>query len=891
MTRPAGANYDFLGVAANQPLYLSNSSGNIASVPYVGWGGDNLVANEFADRLTGDPRISGSTLREYVKMQMVGFRSSSGGDFSLYSVSSGNPTVWFATSDGTGSTDNMWLYRTHFHRNTAFSKPGTYEIDVVFSGYLDSNANNALDTSDVFVESGIKTMVFHVDTLGAINDAFSVSGQEMLRGSVTLNDQWDDGIGAYTASVQTTTTKGALSLLPNGSFTYQPSATFDGSDTFTYRLTNPRGGFTTGTATITGSTRPDFGAILQTGHADIGVNFADNVWDLHVHQHDPDTEYEPDEAVFYVGSDAIITRNGDTANSAYDFLGVPAGSPVFVLPEVENTNLLFLGIGGEELGQGLLGGDVAKLRLASVSGPGHFSIWQAGLTATTPKLIMATSDGIDASDAFDVVAGSHSHANFAFSRKGYYEVTFVASGVDAAGNETDSGMVTYYFEVGNDPVMLTRVNSTVTGEVQATLANTGTWADPESNNASVELTASIGTVVKNVDGTWSWSHTPTTYLNNVPVTITANDGVNSSEVAFNVTANTFAAGRSVFYNNATGDNLGSEGAANNAIDSSKSVLRTPGATSTFANYTNYSRGLNGLIVDIAGLPATVTDAQMLASLQFAHWNAISAGGFAALPVAAVPTVTILSNNGVGGSARVKITFPDNTVQNTWLRVTVLANTTTGLAANDVFYFGNVIGDVNVGNTATRLRVNATDTGAVRSNQSTAANSASVTNIFDVNRDGRVNATDTGIVRSNQQTAGIVAPLTIPAGAPPAGLRPAGAPTSDSKNGVSPKGGSEVGEGAGKEAGSFSYSISSSTWLEALKSDPIDSKRVLESTVRPQGMFDHVSLPVVGARVLPVGDLVEEKRDHDAASQKKSSKSRESRWHDAFFASLVESELN
>ena len=57
------------------------------------------------------------------------------------------------------------------------------------------------------------------------------------------------------------------------------------------------------------------------------------------------------------------------------------------------------------------------------------------------------------------------------------------------------------------------------------------------------------------------------------------------------------------------------------------------------------------------------------------------------------------------------------------------------------------------------------------------------------------------------------------------------------------------------------------------------------------MFDHVSLPVVGARVLPVGDLVEEKRDHDAASQKKSSKSRESRWHDAFFASLVESELN
>ena len=36
----------------------------------------------------------------------------------------------------------------------------------------------------------------------------------------------------------------------------------------------------------------------------------------------------------------------------------------------------------------------------------------------------------------------------------------------------------------------------------------------------------------------------------------------------------------------------------------------------------------------------------------------------------------------------------------------------------------------------------------------------------MNRDGRVNATDTGLVRSNQQTAGIVAPITIPGSVPP-----------------------------------------------------------------------------------------------------------------------------
>jgi len=220
------------------------------------------------------------------------------------------------------------------------------------------------------------------------------------------------------------------------------------------------------------------------------------------------------------------------------------------------------------------------------------------------------------------------------------------------------------------------------------------------------------------------------------------------------------ANRRVFYNNAIGGNLSSAGSAENAIASDKNAL-LPGGASIYANYTNYVLGLNGLIVDIRNLPATTTNIQILSSFQFAQWNGIDAGGFAALPVAVVPTAAILSGSGAGGSARVKVTFPDNALQNTWLRVTVLANSQTALATNDIFYFGNVIGDFDTGNTETRLRVNATDTGAVRSNQSITSNSASVTNIYDVNRDGRVNATDTGIVRSNQQTTGIVAPIITP----------------------------------------------------------------------------------------------------------------------------------
>ncbi|MEO1615737.1 MAG: hypothetical protein AAFV88_07820 [Planctomycetota bacterium] len=80
----------------------------------------------------------------------------------------------------------------------------------------------------------------------------------------------------------------------------------------------------------------------------------------------------------------------------------------------------------------------------------------------------------------------------------------------------------------------------------------------------------------------------------------------------------------------------------------------------------------------------------------------------------------------------------------------------------MFYFGNVIGDTGIGNTTSRIRVNAIDTIQVRANQSLAPNSAAVDNPFDINRDGRVNAIDTILVRSNQDLAGSVAPISTPA---------------------------------------------------------------------------------------------------------------------------------
>jgi hypothetical protein len=279
----------------------------------------------------------------------------------------------------------------------------------------------------------------------------------------------------------------------------------------------------------------------------------------------------------------------------------------------------------------------------------------------------------------------------------------------------------------------------------------------------VTLSASIGTIIDVGDGAWTWFLQPTGVINNQTVTITATDkngGI--SNVTFLINAQVTIASRAVVYNNATSPG----GTATLAGDK---VALLPGQTAKFANYTNYSRGLNGLVVDFAGLPSSTTELQILDSFQFSVWNGLSGNGFASLPTAAVPSVAIERGAGVGGSARVRISFPDNTLQNTWLRVEVLANTNTGLVSNDVFYFGNIIGDLNVGNVLKRIRVNALDISAVRNNFAEVANSS---NPYDLNRDGRVDGQDVAIVRNNQQPSGIVALISA---VPPLGRSSIAAP--------------------------------------------------------------------------------------------------------------------
>jgi surface-anchored protein len=186
---------------------------------------------------------------------------------------------------------------------------------------------------------------------------------------------------------------------------------------------------------------------LWLDHADVGVNYEDHAWDLHVHHHELG-EFAPTEAV--LGVDLASALFTVPTGAQWSFLGA-AGDSVWILPQTHNENLLFLGLGTEELAAGLFTSDQVTLSLKAVNGPGVFVMYQTDMFGTS-SVFMNSGDGITGADSIGLIAGAHRHVNWAFTEPGLYEIVFEASGTLAEGNVfTSSGNVTYAFEVTTVP--------------------------------------------------------------------------------------------------------------------------------------------------------------------------------------------------------------------------------------------------------------------------------------------------------------------------------------------------------------------------------------------------------------------------------------------------------
>ncbi len=239
-----------------------------------------------------------------------------------------------------------------------------------------------------------------------------------------------------------------------------------------------------------------------------------------------------------------------------------------------------------------------------------------------------------------------------------------------------------------------------------------------------------------------------------PVTIAAGPGrgLNEGELALTISNGSVdvetptVANQFVFDNNSRydGNNASANSTDYNAIATDKTAL-LPGGTAAFGNFTSYSLGINGVLVDFghlaAGTVLTTSD------FQFTAGTNINPATWAAAPA----PLTVQTWVGPNGDLFADIVWADDAIQNEWLQVTVLADANTHLAANDVFYFGNLVGATGASDTMTDGLVGSADVDSVNADPHGPFNRATITNGNDFNRDGLVNATDAVIARDNEGT--------------------------------------------------------------------------------------------------------------------------------------------
>ena len=183
---------------------------------------------------------------------------------------------------------------------------------------------------------------------------------------------------------------------------------------------------------------------ISVGHVDLGPRLIDGQWRAGL-RHDADggaVWRDPNQTVLRV-SDAAVMTAPDSAD--YPFLADVAGKPVYVVPQTQNPNVVWLGWNTQDpavtatIDRGL------TMRVGPVSGPGRAWLFLQSGTFGKPLLL---ADSAAAPGDVWIDSGTHVHANWAFSAPGTYTATVTFLGTTTAG-EAVSASTTLRFAVGD----------------------------------------------------------------------------------------------------------------------------------------------------------------------------------------------------------------------------------------------------------------------------------------------------------------------------------------------------------------------------------------------------------------------------------------------------------
>ncbi|MDR7277539.1 choice-of-anchor M domain-containing protein [Catenuloplanes atrovinosus] len=278
--------------------------------------------------------------------------------------------------------------------------------------------------------------------------------------------------------------------------------------------------------------------VLAQGHTDaIDVHYADGRLELRVND---DTVSPPvPRAVGDVTFQVLPGARTEVPDlPAFAFLGAP-GTPIWMLPQVQDPALLWPGWNTTALAPGTFRGDGVRLSLVGVDGPGAVTVFDTS-SLGEPNIRFRSTDGLP--DSIDVPVHTHAHASWVFGATGRYTLTFQVDATLADGTALSTGPVPYRFVVGDaaeEPVSLSisglaasyRPGETVTLQAVQTPRGPSTgyrWSSrPAGADAFTEIAGETGA---------AYRFTATEALDRTEYRVGLADGTSSPPVTLRVTS-------------------------------------------------------------------------------------------------------------------------------------------------------------------------------------------------------------------------------------------------------------------------------------------------------------------------------------------------------------------
>lgn len=223
---------------------------------------------------------------------------------------------------------------------------------------------------------------------------------------------------------------------------------------------------------------------ISAGHVDMGPRFNNGKFELMLHDDHGETPvWRSLDEVIYRGSDKAILEVPN--DPRYSFVGAPAGSKVYVIPQTETKGVIWPGWNTQDpqlvskLNRGV------NLTLEQVSGPGTFSLYLENGNFSAPQVLWSSTKSEP--QKLWVEKNTHTHANWVFTAPGEYLLKVTAS-AELSDGSTVSDTRYLKFAVGDSA----SADTLYTMEAQAR-GSSGSSGSASSDASSSSASQAAGT--------------------------------------------------------------------------------------------------------------------------------------------------------------------------------------------------------------------------------------------------------------------------------------------------------------------------------------------------------------------------------------------------------------